>query len=463
MSERRFTRCEMDKVIREKNLYKEKYLELQEDLSTRYVEVQNEAPNEKSKFWNLFSGLFARKRTTSEVAQTPANLEDRKLKKIPDLNKAEEPVKNKLSRNKSTVMSRHFIQGWSLPHDVAQQSLLDMDFIQSIPAPIYCGPLGSLDNERKSLVRCCATADDEDPLMTTRYMTWEILVPDWLITSHSDPDLPGPDLPLDLAEKVCTCISVSESLNRDLTTLMTLRKSSTTYYRRNFPKASHCVALRHKASYCVPLLSFPLPQQPISTRYLGHVTGYQSIRDLYYKVGSTSGVSFLLFPAPPPSTLPLAHSIHSLQISFLFNLNLAPRHLKNPFLYPLAALSCIAAYRVSNTTNIKLISFPLPQQPISTRYLGHVTGYQSIRDLYYKVGSTSGVSFLLFPAPPPSTLPLAHSIHSLQISFLFNLNLAPRHRKNPFLYPLAALSCIAAYRVSNTTNMKLSPAPMKNR
>eukprot|EP00116_Pleurobrachia_bachei_P012252 sb/3472514/ len=163
MSERRFTRCEMDKVIREKNLYKEKYLELQEDLSTRYVEVQNEAPNEKSKFWNLFSGLFARKRTTSEVAQTPANLEDRKLKKIPDLNKAEEPVKNKLSRNKSTVMSRHFIQGWSLPHDVAQQSLLDMDFIQSIPAPIYCGPLGSLDNERKSL---------------------EILVPDWLITSH---------------------------------------------------------------------------------------------------------------------------------------------------------------------------------------------------------------------------------------------------------------------------------------
>ena len=52
----------------------------------------------------------------------------------------------------SPVGSRHFIQGWSLPHDVAQQSLSDMDFIQSIPAPIYCGPLGSLDNERKSLV-----------------------------------------------------------------------------------------------------------------------------------------------------------------------------------------------------------------------------------------------------------------------------------------------------------------------
>ena len=31
-SEKRFTRSEMDKVIREKNLYKEKYLELQEDL-----------------------------------------------------------------------------------------------------------------------------------------------------------------------------------------------------------------------------------------------------------------------------------------------------------------------------------------------------------------------------------------------------------------------------------------------
>ena len=70
-----------------------------------------------------------------------------------------------------SVQSRHFIQGWSLPHDVAAQSLQDMDFIQSIPAPIYCGPLGSLDNERKSLVRCCATANDDDPL-TTRYMTW---------------------------------------------------------------------------------------------------------------------------------------------------------------------------------------------------------------------------------------------------------------------------------------------------
>ena len=32
MDDRRFTRSEMDKVIREKNLYKEKYLELQEDL-----------------------------------------------------------------------------------------------------------------------------------------------------------------------------------------------------------------------------------------------------------------------------------------------------------------------------------------------------------------------------------------------------------------------------------------------
>ena len=31
-AEKRFTRSEMDKVIREKNLYKEKYLELQEDL-----------------------------------------------------------------------------------------------------------------------------------------------------------------------------------------------------------------------------------------------------------------------------------------------------------------------------------------------------------------------------------------------------------------------------------------------
>ena len=49
--------------------------------STRYVEVQNEAPNEKSKFWALFGGLFARKRTPSETS----NQDDKKImKKLPD-------------------------------------------------------------------------------------------------------------------------------------------------------------------------------------------------------------------------------------------------------------------------------------------------------------------------------------------------------------------------------------------
>ena len=43
--EKRFTRCEMDKVIREKNMYKEKYLELQEDL--RYFITTVSLP----KFW----------------------------------------------------------------------------------------------------------------------------------------------------------------------------------------------------------------------------------------------------------------------------------------------------------------------------------------------------------------------------------------------------------------------------
>ncbi|XP_063691132.1 JNK-interacting protein 3-like isoform X4 [Bolinopsis microptera] len=169
-SEKRFTRSEMDKVIREKNLYKEKYLELQEDLSTRYVEVQQESTtNEKSKFWALFNGLFARKRTASEPMTDDRKVAVGQMKKLPDMIK--EDNKNKLARQKAAMQSRHFIQGWSLPHDVASQSLQDMDFIQSIPAPIYCGPLGSLDNERKSLVRCCATANDDDPL-TTRYMTW---------------------------------------------------------------------------------------------------------------------------------------------------------------------------------------------------------------------------------------------------------------------------------------------------
>ena len=50
--------------------------------STRYVEIQAEGSNEKSKFWNLFSGLFA----TRKREDTGSISEDRRTKKLPDSN-----------------------------------------------------------------------------------------------------------------------------------------------------------------------------------------------------------------------------------------------------------------------------------------------------------------------------------------------------------------------------------------
>eukprot|EP00116_Pleurobrachia_bachei_P005480 sb/3465742/ len=79
-------------------------------------------------------------------------------------------------------------------------------------------------------------------------------------------------------------------------------------------------------------------KQPIRTRYLGHVTGYQPIRDQY--------------PARIVSIC----------------VGLIPSQLE------LAGKSCdnLAANELTDTC----------KQPIRTHYLGHVTGYQPIRDQY---------------------------------------------------------------------------------
>eukprot|EP00116_Pleurobrachia_bachei_P012150 sb/3472412/ len=71
-------------------------------------------------------------------------------------------------------------------------------------------------------------------------------------------------------------------------------------------------------------------KQPIRTHYLGHVTGYQPIRDQYFG-------RFLL------TVLTAAHETVFLQHT--------------------------------------------SKQPIRTRYLGHVTGYQPIRDQYFLIWS----------------------------------------------------------------------------
>eukprot|EP00116_Pleurobrachia_bachei_P004707 sb/3464969/ len=97
------------------------------------------------------------------------------------------------------------------------------------------------------------------------------------------------------------------------------------------------------------------PRVGAGTRYLGHVTGYQPIRDQYFLIRS----------------VPAAQQVDSL-------------------------ISVKGAQIIDNVPN--LISFQEPtdtsKQPIRTRYLGHVTGYQPIRDQYFLIRSVP-VSFLI--------------------------------------------------------------------
>eukprot|EP00116_Pleurobrachia_bachei_P008605 sb/3468867/ len=90
-----------------------------------------------------------------------------------------------------------------------------------------------------------------------------------------------------------------------------------------------------------------LCKQPIRTRYLGHVTGYQPIRDQYFLIRSVPGNNNRSIP-------PLV---------LLLNFILA--------------------------TGEKGI-LKLCKQPIRTRYLGHVTGYQPIRDQYFLIRLVPG-------------------------------------------------------------------------
>eukprot|EP00116_Pleurobrachia_bachei_P012398 sb/3472660/ len=103
------------------------------------------------------------------------------------------------------------------------------------------------------------------------------------------------------------------------------------------------------------------PKQPTKTRYLGHVTGYQPIRDQYFLI------RFLLKIYTWSMSVWACASaqvrIRGLMVSHCLS--------HRPGLLLIIGLSWL-----NGTLKIR----NRPKQPTKTRYLGHVTGYQPIRD-----------------------------------------------------------------------------------
>eukprot|EP00116_Pleurobrachia_bachei_P011238 sb/3471500/ len=85
-------------------------------------------------------------------------------------------------------------------------------------------------------------------------------------------------------------------------------------------------------------------KQPIRTRYLGHVTGYQPIRDQYFLIRPVT-----IFDGCDRLT------------------------------------KILSSKQVSATMTTRIVE--TNKQPIRTHYLGHVTGYQPISDQYFLIRS----------------------------------------------------------------------------
>eukprot|EP00116_Pleurobrachia_bachei_P004297 sb/3464559/ len=97
-------------------------------------------------------------------------------------------------------------------------------------------------------------------------------------------------------------------------------------------------------------------EQPIRIHYLGHVTGYQPIRDQYFLIWSLVSPSTVICVSPALAVSP--SSVHLGVTSF----------------------PCISTVPVIGRDDTS-------EQPIRIHYLGHVTGYQPIRDQYFLIWS----------------------------------------------------------------------------
>eukprot|EP00116_Pleurobrachia_bachei_P006372 sb/3466634/ len=124
-----------------------------------------------------------------------------------------------------------------------------------------------------------------------------------------------------------------------------------------------------------------MSKQPIRTRYLGHVTGYQPIRDQYFLIRSV--------PAPRGMGGDL-----SLSLSFTLSRKgeLGSVSQDQELTEPIRTRYSghVTGYQAIRDQYFLIRSVPAHQEltePIRTRYSGHVTGYQAIRDQYFLIRS----------------------------------------------------------------------------
>eukprot|EP00116_Pleurobrachia_bachei_P005557 sb/3465819/ len=111
----------------------------------------------------------------------------------------------------------------------------------------------------------------------------------------------------------------------------------------------------------------------IRTRYLGHVTGYQPIKDQYFLIRSVP--------------VPIRH-IHLILSRVTEISGPLPQEVHRVFSKGHCAgllIDSILIYLPTETS----------KQPIRTRYLGHVTGYQPIRDQYFLIRSIDSILIYL--------------------------------------------------------------------
>eukprot|EP00116_Pleurobrachia_bachei_P005031 sb/3465293/ len=115
-------------------------------------------------------------------------------------------------------------------------------------------------------------------------------------------------------------------------------------------------------------------KQPIRARYLGHVTGYQPIRDQHFLIRSVYSRTPIYRDPRGKPFCPVnrgARYIGLLTAVYLCCCTAPPQ-------YNFLQLLLIYIYQEPTETS---------KQPIRARYLGHVTGYQPIRDQHFLIRS----------------------------------------------------------------------------
>ncbi|KAK6741127.1 hypothetical protein RB195_009157 [Necator americanus] len=164
---KRFTRMEMQRVLIDRNMYKEKLMELEESLKwtemqrARKLQAQSAAPK-KGGIWDFFSGLFGDSSPPMQQRRTGLRADARKNQMtrsveyldpemISERRAAERREQYKLVREhvKRDDSGRIEAYGWSLPATLDKSNSASM-----VPVPVCCRPL--MENQPSIKVWCAS-------------------------------------------------------------------------------------------------------------------------------------------------------------------------------------------------------------------------------------------------------------------------------------------------------------------